>query len=222
MKHFSAIAAGLLLLFSVCWIVTGSSGLLSEGSLAKHLARWPGTADTVWLPGVIVVLLLSVDLFLPIPSVVVMTFSGVVMGAVPGALFNFVGAMGAALLGFEICRRFGRQGFQRVVGAEESDRVEGFFRAYGDWAVVLSRSAPMLTETMSCLAGLSRMSHMRFLLLSAAGTGPISIVYAWAGAYTHGNPPVWWLVVLALGVPALGFALVRTRARGHEGRRPVS
>lgn len=219
MKRFSAIAVALLVSFSLGYLAMASSGLLSEEALSMWMKLHFEAAGNVWLTGPIVVLLLMVDLFLPIPSVAVMTFSGYFMGTVPGLLFNFAGAMGAALLGFEICKRFGRRGFQRIVGTQESDRVENFFRTYGDWAIVLSRAVPMLTEIMSCLAGLSRMSYKRFLLLSAAGSIPISIVYAWAGDYAKGNPPVWWLVLLALGVPALGFGFVRSWHRRREARR---
>jgi uncharacterized membrane protein YdjX (TVP38/TMEM64 family) len=221
MRRFSAIAVGLLLIFSICYVAIASSGLLSAEALSRHLKPYLEASHNVWLTGPIVVLLLMIDLVLPIPSVAVMTFSGYFMGTIPGALFNVVGAMGAALLGFEICKRFGRRGFQRIIGADESDRVEDFFRTYGDWAIVLSRSVPMLTEIMSCLAGLSRMSYKRFLLLSAAGSIPISILYAWTGHHASGNPPVWWLVLLALGVPALGFAVVRSRGGGREAHRKI-
>ena len=45
----------------------------------------------------------------------------------------------------------------------------------------LSRSVPMLTEIVSCAAGLARIPFRVFLALSVAGTLPLCAVYAWAG-----------------------------------------
>ena len=176
------------------WVVVGIVvALVAVFSIAFVLAEQAGLEDAEtwrsWLDapggqlgvGAVVVGALVVDLVLPVPSSIVMTLSGGLLGLVPGALANIVGSMGASWLGFGLARLLGRGAFVRWVGADH-EAVERWFSRYGPWALVLSRAVPMLTEVVSCLAGLHRMSWIRFTWLSLAGTVPVSIVYAWAGA----------------------------------------
>jgi uncharacterized membrane protein YdjX (TVP38/TMEM64 family) len=146
-----------------------------------------------------------------------MTLSGFFLGWVAGALVAFAGAMGSAVLGFGFCRVFGQPMFRRLSGAGETDRIRSWLERYGAWAIVLSRSVPMLTETMSCLAGLSVLPWRRFLAWSTLGTAPICVVYAWAGARARDPAGIGWAVLLAFVVPGVGFALVRAAERRKSG-----
>jgi uncharacterized membrane protein YdjX (TVP38/TMEM64 family) len=122
--------------------------------------------------------------------------------------------MASAALGFGLCRMFGRRAFVKLAGTGDTSRVEILMGRYGEWAIVLSRSVPMLTEVVSCLSGLSGMSVVRFLLLSVAGTMPICLVYAWAGSTSGGAPTgIGWAVLLAFVIPAVGFGMVRLMTR---------
>ena len=209
MKRFTAIALSLFLVFSLLFVAFESWGWMDEQAFSARFQKMLESSAMSWLAGPVVAALLVVDLALPIPSSVVMTLSGYLQGILLGALFNFLGTMGAALLGFGICRRFGQSGFQAVIGEQESSRVEDFFRRYGVWAILLSRSVPMLTEVISCLAGLSKMKLARFAALSALGSMPISLLYAWAGHAAQGSVPLGWLVLIAFVLPALGLGIVK-------------
>jgi len=159
--------------------------------------------------------LLAADLVLPVPSSVLMMLAGYVCGAALGAAASFVGAMLSAWIGFFACRRFGRGAFRRLVGDRDLAAIERFVDRYGAWAILLSRPVPMLTEVTSCIAGLSGMPPRRFSGLAAAGTLPICAVYAWAGAEASGDASLVWPIVIALAIPAAGFAVIWWR----EGRR---
>ena len=60
-----------------------------------------------------VVTLLAADLFLPIPSSLIMVLSGAVFGVLWGSLFSLVGSIGGEWLGFELVRRCGRRASRR-------------------------------------------------------------------------------------------------------------
>ena len=162
--------------------------------------------------------LLAADLALPVPSSVVMTLSGALLGVATGTVVSFAGAMTSALIGFGLCRRFGRRAFARMVGASDEARVDRFLRTYGAWGILLSRSVPMLTEVISCFAGLGSLSFRRFAGLTAAGTLPLCAVYAWAGSRGDANG-FGWAVLLAFVLPALGFAFLRWFERRRIGNR---
>ncbi len=209
MKRFIAIALSLFLAFSLLFVAFESLGWMDEQAFSARFQGMLQSSGMSWLAGPAASVLLVVDLALPIPSSVVMTLCGYLQGIFLGTLFNFLGTMGAALLGFAICRRFGQKGFQAVIGQQESLRVESFFQRYGVWAIVLSRSVPMLTEVISCLAGLSKMNPGRFAALSMLGSLPISLVYAWAGHMAQGSVPLGWLVLVAFLLPAAGLGVVK-------------
>lgn len=174
-----------------------------------------------WIAGALVAGLLAVDLLLPVPSSVLMTLAGTLLGPWRGAVTSFLGAMAGALIGFGLCRGFGRGVFERVVGERDAEQVERVMERYGVWAVLLSRSVPMLTEAVSCLAGLSRLRAATFVALAAAGTAPLCLVYAWAGYRAGSVAGQGWAVLLAFILPAAGFALVRRHQRATAGREAV-
>ncbi|HSR66901.1 MAG TPA: TonB-dependent receptor [Acidobacteriota bacterium] len=221
MRRLAWIGLSLFLFFSLTFLLFQAGGWMAEENLARWLRDALDEKGLRGLAGPVISLLLLVDLALPIPSSVVMTLAGYFQGMWLGFVFNFLGAMGAALSGFWICRRFGQEGFEAVIGSQESVRVEEFFRRYGAWAIVLSRSVPMLTEVVSCLAGLSRMSYRRFTALTSLGTLPICLIYSWAGDAAGGEVPILWLVLLCFVVPALGYAAFRLACwRRREGPGP--
>jgi len=212
MKKLLLLVTGFVLLFSLLYLLAGAFGLTDPAWIDRQLrllGERPG--GQVWLT-LTVAGLLAGDLVLPVPSSVLMTLAGYLLGLLPGALAAFAGAWCSALIGFGLCRRYGQRAFTRLVGEREAQRFATLLETYGAWAILLSRAVPLLTETTSCLAGLSPMPFSRFAALSAAGTLPICLVYAWAGAAgaTHG---IGWALLVAFVVPGLGFGLLRLRTR---------
>jgi uncharacterized membrane protein YdjX (TVP38/TMEM64 family) len=210
MKWFIGIAIGLFALFTVAFLLADSWGLTKEQFVVTHLTALHNRNGNDLLIGSVLFLLLVGDLVLPVPSSIVMTLSGYFLGWIAGALVAFLGATASAAVGFSLCRRFGQKAFNRLIGQKVVSRVQRFFDRYGVWAIVLSRSVPMLTEVMSCLAGMSLIRFPYFLVLSAVGTLPVCIVYAWAGSNSQRTPTgIGWAVFLAFVIPAAGFAWVR-------------
>lgn len=203
------VVIGLVAVFSLAFVLAEQAGLEDVQTWRTWLQAPGGQAGVA---GVVFVALV-VDLVLPVPSSVVMTVSGGLLGVVVGTVVNTLGGMGAAWLGWGLARGLGRGPYLRWIGAEQPE-VERWFSRWGPWAIVLSRAVPMLTEIISCLAGLNGVSFLRFTLLSLAGTVPVAAVYAWAGA--SGATSLWVPLLVAFGLPAAGYgvvALVRRRSR---------
>lgn len=217
MKFLIGIVTGLFLVFTLMFAWAESRGLIEPGyvqGLFESVRQNPGGLVLVAL---LVAGLLAADLFLPVPSSVVMTLAGLFLGTAIGAMVSFAGAMASALIGFGLCRRFGQKAFTRMIGDKDTARIARLLDSYGMWAILLSRSVPMLTEVMSCVAGLGSVPPRRFLAVSAAGTLPICLVYAWAGAASGDPSGVRWAVLLAFVIPAAGFVAVRLfKSRAHE------
>jgi uncharacterized membrane protein YdjX (TVP38/TMEM64 family) len=201
----AGLATALLVVFTLAFLLAESRGLEDAETWQAWLAPLRQGAGA-WVAAAALIGALVADLALPVPSSVVMTLSGGLLGLVPGTLVNLVGALGAAWLGWGLCRALGEPAFARVVG-EDLPAVRAWFGRWGPWAIILSRAVPMLTEIISCLAGLHGMGFLRFTALTLAGTLPVAAVYAWAGSV--GATTLWVPLLVALVLPGLGYAAVR-------------
>ena len=85
------------------------------------------------------------------------------------------------------------------------------FDRHGMSVVVVTRALPVVMETMSVMAGLSKMSRSSFLLASLIGTAPIVVVYAYAGAVSRQTGSLVPGVIMLIAVAAFGWVLYRAR-----------
>ena len=178
--------------------------------------RWfTGDAALAWIRGwgawgwLAVLGLLMSDLFLPIPATPVMSAAGYLYGVWIGGLLSVAGSVASGLLGYWLCRGFGRGLAARLAGEEQLADHESFFRRRGPWLVAASRWLPLLPEVISCLAGLTRMPLRIFAVSLACGAVPMGFVFAAIGASGREQPglaltlsvlvpPVLWLAVRPL------------------------
>ena len=131
----------------------------------------------------ILALLLAVDVFLPVPSSLIATASGMLLGFAQGALVTWMGMQAGALVGYALGRSAGRSAARRFVGEVELERAERSHRRWGGFSLVVSRAVPVLAESSVLLAGLVRMPSPQFVALTGASNAAISLVYASVGAY---------------------------------------
>jgi uncharacterized membrane protein YdjX (TVP38/TMEM64 family) len=158
-----------------------------------------------------IIALLAADLFLPIPSSLVMVLSGAAFGVVWGALLSLIGSVGGEWLGFELVRSYGRRASANIVGDDEIDRLSRVFARHGAAAVAVTRALPVVMETMSVVAGLSTMTRRVFLLASFLGTAPIVFVYAYAGAVSRQTGSLVPATVMLVAVAALGWVVYKAK-----------
>lgn len=208
MKRFWLVAICMLITFSAMFIIADHIGYTDEAyARAQLVALGQRPHGRWWVAGAVVGLLL-IDLLLPVPSSIVMLVSGAVLGVVAGTAASFAGAMLAALVGFFACRWGGQDVMRKFIGAEDVHAVGEWFSRYGVLAIIISRPVPMLTEILSCLAGLSDLRARTFIAASVLGTLPICAIYAYFGAIsaTRGLMPAVWVAIL---IPAAGWLLTQ-------------
>ncbi|MDT8391269.1 MAG: VTT domain-containing protein [Lentisphaeria bacterium] len=215
MKKVILIIVGMVVFFSVLFIVGEELGMTSRESIGRfieHVHASPGGRSLV--AGAVIGLLV-VDILLPVPSSVVMILSGRLLGFSLGGSVSFAGALLAALLGFFGCRWGGQTVFTKLVGHRDGVKVKQWFEEYGVIAIILSRPVPMLTEILSCLAGLSKVNPATFISAAVLGTLPVCFVYSWFGA--EGGPGLMAAVWVSIAIPAVGWVFtkwVKTRRQG--------
>lgn len=210
MRKFVAVAGAVAALFLLSWLVCTALGVLTPAATRDWLFSLGAAGATA-----AVFVLLVADLLLPVPSTVVLSAGGIVLG---WPLATAAGAAGLVLgnvAGYAAGRAFGRLAVARLVSPAEAERFGGWLDRFGPLALVVSRPVPMMAETLCCLAGLGRMRAGRFLAALLLGTLPFAWFFAFAGdrlGRVREEPGAALLVALA--VPAaywLGFAIVAGR-----------
>lgn len=199
------------------WILLGIGLLLVilvPFFLAEEpIARWTGqiirSGDSRGVIGASLAALLALDIVLPVPSTVVSTACGALLGLGPGALASWAGMTAGCLVGYALGSRAGRGAARRLVGAAELTRVSTASARWGDGMILLFRAVPVLAEASVIFAGMTGMPFRRFLLLTAASNGGISLVYAAVGALSAKAESFLLAFVGAILVPLIAMTAAR-------------
>jgi uncharacterized membrane protein YdjX (TVP38/TMEM64 family) len=160
--------------------------------------------------------LLVADMVVPVPSSLVGTACGLVLGFAVGTLVGFaglsIGCAGGYLLG-----HFCRTPATRLAGDVDMRLLERFQACWGVWLLAVLRPVPVLAEASVLFAGMARLPPRRValvLLLSNLGmAAAYAAIGAWA-AQAHVFLPAFLGAVL---LPAAGMLLVR-RGSGRWDR----
>ncbi len=147
-----------------------------------------------------IVLLMGIEsACIPLPSEVIMPFSGYLVSigrfrltwvALAGALGCNAGSLVAyyvgSLGGRPLVEKYGRYLLMTHHDLELADR---FFARYGDWAVFIARLLPVIRTFIAFPAGVSRMNFLRFNIYTFLGSLPWCWVLAYAGVKLGDNWP---------------------------------
>jgi uncharacterized membrane protein YdjX (TVP38/TMEM64 family) len=171
-----------------------------------------------WLVAGAIFALLALDVFLPVPSSIVSTAAGVLLGFAAGAAIVWGGMMTGCLIGYAVGAR-GTDAARRLVGADGVERAATLVKRYGDLTIVLCRPVPVLAEASVVFAGLVRTHYPRFVRLTAISNLGIALGYAAIGAYSFGMDSFLAAFLGALLLPGLFLLISRaTLARPHAER----
>lgn len=160
------------------------------------------TTSARWLVAAAAGGLLAFDIFLPVPSSLVSTAAGALLGFWGGLATSWIGMCAGCALGYAL---------GGSLPAPERDRMHKAWTRYGDWALILFRAIPVLAEASVFFAGLSRMPRSRFAALVAVSNFAISAVYAGAGAFSAERDTFLWAFAGAILLPGAGLLIWRKR-----------
>jgi uncharacterized membrane protein YdjX (TVP38/TMEM64 family) len=178
--------------------------------LEAAVIRWLDPPPPPSITASATILALALDIALPIPSSVVATLAGHVLGAVAGTLCVWIGLSLGAVSGFGLAGKFGHQLAARFSSPQDLEAMKGWAEAMGPAAIVITRPAPILAEAMVLALGVAGMSWSRFLpgcLLANLG---LAIAYAALGRLIADRAWLPAALTLAALLPlALTWALRR-------------
>ena len=153
--------------------------------------------------------LLSSDILLPVPSSIVSTACGLLLGFITGTLVSLTGMVTSCIIGYSLAATFGRPFVSRMVGDASMQQFETLRKRYGQWVIILARPVPVLAEISVLFAGVGKMPFGRFLLLSTLSNLGISLVYAAIGAYAADLNAFFLAVAGSMLLPGIGMLCMR-------------
>jgi uncharacterized membrane protein YdjX (TVP38/TMEM64 family) len=152
--------------------------------------RFNAFAETVtrgdtarWIVASSIFALLALDVILPVPSSIISTAAGVLLGFWSGTAVVWLGMMVACVFGYALGARASAVA-KRFVGDEGLLRAERLVARYGDWTILVCRPVPVLAEASVIFAGIIRAPFTRFAWLTAASNLGVALGYAAFGAFS--------------------------------------
>lgn len=168
---------------------------------------------TSWLsaelsPGTVAIAVIGVlasDILLPVPSSVVSTIAGRVLGFWGGAGASWCGMTAGAVIAFWLVRVFGRPLARWLSSDQELARTDALAARWGVFLLVLTRPIPVLAEASVLLMGTTRLAWWQFLV--AVGLSNIGIAAAYAALGDHVQLPI--AIAASIALPLLAAAIAR-------------
>ncbi len=146
--------------------------------------------------------LLALDVFLPVPSSIVMFFNGSVLGLFAGTAWSLFAGVVSASLGFYLGRAF-YQRMNRGYRSEEISKAQHIIERYGFAGIIATRGIPILSEAIAIICGNIAYDFKRFFIANCIGLLPISLLYAYIGSQSLDTDSFLW----AFGINVLVAAV---------------
>ena len=165
--------------------------------------------------GAVLVLLLSVDIVMPVPSSLVSTACGMTLGLAGGTLASFAGMSLSAAAGY-FFGRTASPAVEKMIGEKELAWLTVFQRRHGAWMLLALRPVPVLAEASVLFSGLSRQPLPGVCAATALGNLAVSLTYAAVGSWGKASDSF---------LPAFGASLLLSGVfmlRLHRKSRPAS
>ncbi len=183
----------------------------------EALATWLAAGNASgWATAGAIGALLALDVFLPVPSSIVSTGAGVLLGFWKGALVIWVGMNLGCAIGY-LFGAYAAVPARRLVGADGLERAGKIMDRYGAWAIVVCRPIPVIAESSVVFAGLVRSPLAPFLWLTTLADLGIALAYAAVGAFSMRAGS--FLLTFAGAIALPGLALLAGKLwLGRAGR----
>lgn len=157
-----------------------------------------------WASAATIGALLALDVFLPVPSSIVSTGAGVLLGFWRGAVVIWIGMTLGCVIGYAFGARAAGAA-RRLVGDDGLGRAATVMDRYGAWALVVCRPIPVLAESSVVFAGLVRTPIGAFTWLTTLSNLGIAMAYAAVGAFSMRVQSFLLTFIAALALPGIAM-----------------
>ena len=193
------LGAAVLIAGGLVWLLLGGDVDAVQRAVASTGA---------WGPLVYVVLHVVLTL-VPVSKNLLAGVAGALFGLGGGIALSWLASMVAAVVGFALARRLGRETVASLTGPR-IDKAEEILRHQGLVAVLVARLTPIPFTVVNYGAGVSAVSWRDFLVGTAVGVVPGTVGYVALGA-SAGRDARTFVLALSVAVVILVGALLAGR-----------
>jgi uncharacterized membrane protein YdjX (TVP38/TMEM64 family) len=148
--------------------------------------------------------LLAADVFLPIPSSIIMFLNGSVLGVFWGGVLSLISSLLSAVIGYYFGKLFYHTLNKRYT-PEELEKAASIIRRFGFAGIIMTRGVPILAEAVSILTGNMAYRFRHFFLANFIGFLPICLLYAYIGSQSLDTNTFLW--AFGINILIAGFFL---------------
>lgn len=125
-------------------------------------------------------LLLIGDVFLPVPSSIILFMNGYVLGGFTGFFVSFISLLVGALIAYYL-GWFTSKG----LNSKAADNAKLVIDKYGYFALIISRGIPILSESICFVCAYNKMPIRKYMLYNFIGYLPICLLYTICGSFGY-------------------------------------
>lgn len=205
MKHLFKIIAILSLAFATTFLILKGVGILSIDQIKVFIEGLES------LPALYVFLtittLLFIDLFIAVPTLTIIVFSGYFLGHTLGFIASSTGLLLVGIVGYSLGGIWGNKLLNKIIKSS-AERIEAkqTFQENGFIMIICSRALPILPEVSACLAGITKMRFSTFISAWLVSSLPYAFIASYAGSIsTFDNPKPAILIAISLSATMWGL-----------------
>jgi len=183
--------------FALIFAFVNLTGLLSVSDIKEYLHQIQDTDKLKIF--IVVAILLASDVFLSVPTILIVTYSGNILGFELGLLASTLGMLISGSIAYILCRMTGDKTLKFLIkDPKEIDEVNNIFHKMGFGMLIIARALPMLPEATCCLSGMMKFNFIKFILYYLIGTLPYAIVLTYLGSISDLDNP--YPALIGIGV----------------------
>lgn len=203
-----AVIAGYAVAVLIGWIpLNPFEGMFATGDqLRAQLKSYGALAPVVYIALYALQIVIA-----PIPGAALAYAAGYVFGAVPATIYSITGILIGSAFGFLLARRFGMPLIEKMAPKSWIERWSNLSQVNSTFTWFLLMLAPT-ADVFYFIAGLTRLSFRRFMLIVLLGRLPGIILSSWLGDNFDKYGAQWIFVLIgAMLLVALGGNWLRQR-----------
>jgi uncharacterized membrane protein YdjX (TVP38/TMEM64 family) len=168
----------------------------------------------VWGPVISLGVMVLQGILAPLPAFVVSFANGLAFGPFAGWLISLAGHVLASSVCFGLARGLGRRRVESLVSSKALGSADRWLERWGPHAVFLTRLVPGISfDGISYAAGLTSIGFRRFVVATALGVIPETLLFAFLGHSAPEHAALVMGVSFAVGLFGLAIAVMLGRSR---------
>jgi uncharacterized membrane protein YdjX (TVP38/TMEM64 family) len=174
----------------------------------------------IWAPVASCFLMILQALVAPVPSFLITFANGLAFGVFWGWMLSLFGHVLAAAVCFGISRSLGRVPVEVLVGRVGLESADRWFAKWGMYAVFAARLVPGVAfDVISYAAGLTRMRFRTFIIATALGIFPQTLLYSFLGRQAPEYVGLFFVTSALVIAGVVTVAVLRARRERSRPKR---